>query len=96
MVDTRWAVHVGCGVVWDLENPTIGYNMQRVGFSEVVLGKFRLILKKDRAYRNTDMLSSKWTPISRKCTKFNGIYNKLSLQKQSGANNFDVFKAARE
>lgn len=42
------------------------------------------------------MLSSEWTAISRKYTKFNGTYNKLSSQKQSDANDFDVFKVARE
>ena len=51
---------------------------------------------KKQSYRNIDMLSSKWTPISRLCTKFNEIFMRLESQKQSGANDFDVYKAARE
>lgn len=70
--------------------------MKRVGFWEAVLGKFCIIFKKDGAYHNIDMLSCKQIPINQKSTKFNVIYNKLSLQKQSSVNDFDVFKAARE
>ncbi|XP_023728874.1 uncharacterized protein LOC111876547 [Lactuca sativa] len=74
----------------------MGNDMKRVAFWDVVIIKFRTILNKGDTYRNNDMLSDKWTQISRKCTKFNSIYNKLSSQRQSGANDFDVFRAARE
>ncbi|XP_023733924.1 uncharacterized protein LOC111881763 [Lactuca sativa] len=42
------------------------------------------------------MLSSKWGMISKRCSKFNGIYNRIAAQQQSGTNNFDLFKAAKE
>ncbi|XP_023768529.1 uncharacterized protein LOC111917095 [Lactuca sativa] len=74
---------------------TIGNDMRRIGFWEVVLDKFHALMKK-QPYRNIDMLSSKWTPISRWCTKFNGIFMRLESQKQSGENDFDVYKSACE
>ncbi|XP_023763049.1 uncharacterized protein LOC111911510 [Lactuca sativa] len=74
----------------------MGNDMKRVAFWDAVIVKFRTILNKGDTYHNNDMLSGKWTQISRKCTKFNSIYNKLSLQRQSGANDFDLFRAARK
>ena len=68
--------------------------MRRVGCWEVVLGKFHTVTKK-QPYCNIDMLSRKWTRISRRCTKFNEIFMRLELQKQSGANDFDVYKATQ-
>lgn len=95
MVDTRG---VALTVAWyrTSKNQTIKNNMKRVGFWEAVLGKFCIFFKKDGGYHNNHMLSSKCTPISRKCTKFNLIYNNFFSQKQSGANDFDSFKVARE
>ncbi|KAL7593098.1 hypothetical protein Lser_V15G35524 [Lactuca serriola] len=75
---------------------TLGNDMKIVALWDAVIVKFRTILNKSDTYRNNDMLSGKWTQISRKCTKFNSIYNKLSSQRQSGANDFDVFRAAME
>ncbi|XP_023735045.1 uncharacterized protein LOC111882906 [Lactuca sativa] len=42
------------------------------------------------------MLSSKWGMITKRCSKFNGIYNRLETQQQSGTNDFDLFKSAKE
>lgn len=42
------------------------------------------------------MLSRKWTPMNHRCTKLNEIYNKLVSDKQSGANDFDLFTATKE
>ncbi|XP_023731947.2 glutathione S-transferase T3-like [Lactuca sativa] len=78
------------------KQPTMGNDMKRVAFWDAVIVKFRTILNKGDTYRNNDMLRGKWTQISRKCTKFNSIYNKLSSQRQSGANDFDVFRVAME
>ncbi|XP_023764595.2 glutathione S-transferase T3-like [Lactuca sativa] len=86
-----------CAVAWceTSKNPAVGNDMRRVGFWKAVLVKFHVSLKK-QLYHNIYMLSSKWTPINRWCTKFIGIFIRLSSQKQSGANEFNVFKAARE
>ncbi|XP_052619896.1 uncharacterized protein LOC111897506 [Lactuca sativa] len=77
------------------KNPTVGNDMRKTGFWEAVLENFHAILKK-QPYCNVDMLCSKWTPISRRCTKFNLIFMRLSSQNQSGANDFDLFKVGRE
>ncbi|XP_023768336.1 uncharacterized protein LOC111916916 [Lactuca sativa] len=53
------------------------------------------MLKKKR-YRNSDMLSSKLSQITKRCNKFNGIYNRLEAQQQSGTNDFDLLKSAKE
>ncbi|XP_052624898.1 uncharacterized protein LOC128132391 [Lactuca sativa] len=42
------------------------------------------------------MLSSKWGMITKRCNKFNGIYNWLEAQQQNGTNDFDLFKSAKE
>ncbi|KAL7584206.1 uncharacterized protein LOC111916973 [Lactuca sativa] len=42
------------------------------------------------------MLSRKWGQITKRCNKFNGIYNRLHAQQQSGTNDFDLFKSAKE
>ncbi|XP_023747506.1 uncharacterized protein LOC111895662 [Lactuca sativa] len=34
--------------------------------------------------------------INKRCNKFNGIYNRIAAQQQSGTNDFDLFKAAKE
>nr|KAJ0196888.1 hypothetical protein LSAT_V11C700349220 [Lactuca sativa] len=69
--------------------------MKKGAYWEVVLKKLCTILKK-KLYRNTDMLSSKYTQISSRCTKFNCIYHRLEAQQQSGTNDFDLFKATKE
>ena len=51
---------------------------------------------KKNLYRNNDMLSSKWGQITKRCNKFNGIYNRLEAQQLSGINDFDLFKYAKE
>ncbi|KAL7582103.1 hypothetical protein Lser_V15G44129 [Lactuca serriola] len=60
-----------------------------------VLDKFHAILKKN-LYRNNDMLSSKWGQITKRYNKFNGIYNQLEAQQQSGTNDFELFKSTKE
>ncbi|KAL7586502.1 hypothetical protein Lser_V15G37058 [Lactuca serriola] len=42
------------------------------------------------------MLSSKWGQITKWCNKFNGIYNRLQAQQQSGTNEFDLFKSIKQ
>ncbi|XP_052622814.1 uncharacterized protein LOC128128049 [Lactuca sativa] len=42
------------------------------------------------------MLSSKWGMITKRCNKFNGIYNRLEAQQQSGTNDYDLFKSAKQ
>ncbi|XP_052623598.1 uncharacterized protein LOC128128877 [Lactuca sativa] len=71
-----------------------GNGMKKGAYWGAVLDKFHAILKKN-LYRN-DMLSSKWSMISKRCSKFNGIYNRIAAQQQSGTNDFDLFKAAKE
>ncbi|KAL7589119.1 hypothetical protein Lser_V15G37747 [Lactuca serriola] len=34
--------------------------------------------------------------ITKRCSKFNGIYNRLETQQKSGTNDFDLFKSAKE
>ena len=62
---------------------------------EAVRDKFHAILKKN-LYRNNDMLSSKWSQITERSSKFNDIYNRLEARQQSGTNDFDLFKSAKE
>ncbi|XP_023755461.1 uncharacterized protein LOC111903928 [Lactuca sativa] len=72
-----------------------GNGMKKGAYWGAVLDKFHAILRKN-LYRNNDMLSSKWGMITKRCSKFNGIYNRIAAQQQSGTNEFDLFKAAKE
>ncbi|XP_023763213.2 uncharacterized protein LOC111911692 [Lactuca sativa] len=38
----------------------------------------------------------KWGMITKRFSKFNDIYNRLEAQQQSGTNDFDLFKSAKE
>lgn len=69
--------------------------MKKSVYREAVFVKFHGILKK-KPYHNCDIFSSKWTQINKQCTKLNRIYNNLQLEKQSGANDFDLFKSAKK
>ncbi|XP_023752556.1 uncharacterized protein LOC111900914 [Lactuca sativa] len=78
-----------------LKNELRRNGMKKGVYWGVVLDKFHAILKKN-LYRNNDMLSSKRGMITKRCSKFNGIYNRLEVQQQSGTKDFDLFKSAKE
>ncbi|KAL7614510.1 hypothetical protein Lser_V15G06907 [Lactuca serriola] len=77
------------------KNELHGNGMKKGAYWGAVLDKFHAILKKN-PYRNNDMLSGKWGMITKRCNKFNNIYNQLEKQQQSGTNDFDLFKSAKE
>ncbi|XP_023762740.1 uncharacterized protein LOC111911190 [Lactuca sativa] len=54
---------------------------------------------KKGAYRGTvreTFHAIKWSQITKRCNKFNDIYNRLEAQQQSGTNDFDLFKSVKE
>ena len=73
-----------------------GNDQDAKSYWETIRWKFQQALGKGPNYRSTDSLTSKWSTMKTKLTKFNGIHQRLARNPPSGWNEAKILTEALE